>query len=246
MYHVRAGSGTYRRAKKVGSTAIVMQFAQPGGGRSRIDSVLGAAVCLEVVEAHGAACIHVFNALADTFQHPGLLGDLTELLVSNGILDDELGLTVDGQDDGFAGLFQLINKIRRVLFKIRKRMNVPADVEHSASRVNKFLAHIREVDAIAHVLRCFEDGNVTHVEGSVDPVRDAETVETELMLADLDSLERRVTAAQKKMKGERSRGQGATAGDGAGAGGVAGREVGADDRCPNSRMSSTRFCISWG
>ena len=65
---------------------------------------------------------------------------------------------------------------------------------------NKFLAHIREVDAIAHVLRCFEDGNVTHVEGSVDPVRDAETVETELMLADLDSLERRVTAAQKKLK----------------------------------------------
>jgi ribosome-binding ATPase len=66
---------------------------------------------------------------------------------------------------------------------------------------NKFLAHIREVDAIAHVLRCFEDGNVTHVEGSVDPVRDAETVETELMLADLDSLERRVTAMQKKAKG---------------------------------------------
>jgi GTP-binding protein YchF len=66
---------------------------------------------------------------------------------------------------------------------------------------NKFLAHIREVDAIAHVLRCFDDGNVTHVEGSVDPVRDAETVETELMLADLDSLERRVTAAQKKAKG---------------------------------------------
>ena len=66
---------------------------------------------------------------------------------------------------------------------------------------NKFLAHIREVDAIAHVLRCFEDGNITHVEGNIDPVRDAETVETELMLADLDSLERRVTAAQKKMKG---------------------------------------------
>jgi ribosome-binding ATPase len=66
---------------------------------------------------------------------------------------------------------------------------------------NQFLAHIREVDAIAHVLRCFEDGNVTHVEGSVDPVRDAETVETELMLADLDSLERRVVAAQKKLRG---------------------------------------------
>src|SRR5579859_601717 len=66
---------------------------------------------------------------------------------------------------------------------------------------NQFLANIREVDAIVHVLRCFEDGDITHVEGSVDPVRDAETVETELMLADLESLERRVAAAQKKAKG---------------------------------------------
>ncbi|MBX6368773.1 MAG: redox-regulated ATPase YchF [Rhodospirillales bacterium] len=66
---------------------------------------------------------------------------------------------------------------------------------------NQFLAHIREVDAIAHVLRCFEDPNVTHVEGSIDPVRDAETVETELLLADLESLERRVAAAQKKARG---------------------------------------------
>src|ERR1700679_3900043 len=66
---------------------------------------------------------------------------------------------------------------------------------------NQFLAHIREVDAVIHVLRCFEGGDVTHVEGSVDPVRDAETVETELMLADLDSLERRVVAAQKKARG---------------------------------------------
>jgi len=66
---------------------------------------------------------------------------------------------------------------------------------------NKFLAHIREVDAIIHVLRCFVDGDVTHVEGSVDPIRDAETVETELMLADLDSLEKRLYNAQKKAKG---------------------------------------------
>jgi len=66
---------------------------------------------------------------------------------------------------------------------------------------NQFLANIREVDAIVHVLRCFEDTDVTHVEGSVDPVRDADTIETELMLADLDSLERRVVAAQKKAKG---------------------------------------------
>src|SRR5579864_7745561 len=66
---------------------------------------------------------------------------------------------------------------------------------------NQFLGHIREVDAIAHVLRCFEDGNVTHVEGSIDPIRDAETVETELLIADLDSMEKRVAAAQKKARG---------------------------------------------
>jgi GTP-binding protein YchF len=66
---------------------------------------------------------------------------------------------------------------------------------------NQFLANIREVDAIIHVLRCFEDDDVTHVEGSVDPVRDAETVETELMLADLDSLEKRLIPAQKKARG---------------------------------------------
>ncbi|WP_207477762.1 redox-regulated ATPase YchF [Arenibaculum pallidiluteum] len=65
---------------------------------------------------------------------------------------------------------------------------------------NQFLANIREVDAIIHVLRCFEDGDVTHVEGDIDPLRDAETVDTELMLADLDSLERRLVATQKKAK----------------------------------------------
>lgn len=63
---------------------------------------------------------------------------------------------------------------------------------------NQFLANIREVDAIVHVLRCFEDGDVTHVEGKVDPIADAETVETELMLADLESLEKRVPAFVKK------------------------------------------------
>ncbi len=66
---------------------------------------------------------------------------------------------------------------------------------------NQFLANIREVDAIIHVLRCFEDADVTHVEGSIDPLRDAETVETELMLADLESLEKRLYAAQKKARG---------------------------------------------
>ena len=66
---------------------------------------------------------------------------------------------------------------------------------------NQFLANIREVDAIVHVLRCFIDGDITHVEGSVDPLRDAETVDTELMLADLDSLERRENGLVKKARG---------------------------------------------
>ena len=65
---------------------------------------------------------------------------------------------------------------------------------------NKFLGTIREVDAIAHVLRCFEDTEITHVDGDVDPVRDAATVETELMLADLDSLEKRMAALVKKSR----------------------------------------------
>jgi GTP-binding protein YchF len=67
---------------------------------------------------------------------------------------------------------------------------------------NQFLAHIREVDAIAYVLRCFEDSDVVHVEGRVDPIADAETIETELMLADLDSLERRVPMLEKKIRGQ--------------------------------------------
>ena len=66
---------------------------------------------------------------------------------------------------------------------------------------NQFLANIREVDAIAHVVRCFEDPDVTHVEGKIDPVADIETIETELMLADLDSLEKRVVSLEKKAKG---------------------------------------------
>ncbi|MFZ5929872.1 MAG: redox-regulated ATPase YchF [Pseudomonadota bacterium] len=67
---------------------------------------------------------------------------------------------------------------------------------------NQFLSHIRQVDAIIHVLRCFEDPNVTHVDGKIDPIADAQTVETELMLSDMESLERRVDAARKKAAGK--------------------------------------------
>src|SRR5689334_6477215 len=66
---------------------------------------------------------------------------------------------------------------------------------------NQFLATIREVDAIVHVVRCFVDSDVTHVEGKIDPIADIDTIETELMLADLDSLEKRVDNLEKKAKG---------------------------------------------
>ncbi|SEN47940.1 redox-regulated ATPase YchF [Palleronia pelagia] len=66
---------------------------------------------------------------------------------------------------------------------------------------NQFLANIRECDAIAHVLRCFEDDDVTHVDGRVDPVADADTIETELMLADLESVEKRIAGLSRKVRG---------------------------------------------
>ncbi len=66
---------------------------------------------------------------------------------------------------------------------------------------NQFLANIRECDAIAHVLRCFEDGDVTHVEGRVDPIADAQTIETELMLADLESVEKRIQNLVRRVRG---------------------------------------------
>ena len=67
---------------------------------------------------------------------------------------------------------------------------------------NQFLGNIREVDAIAHVLRCFDDENITHVDGDIDPIRDADTVDTELMLSDLDSLEKRMANLVKKARGQ--------------------------------------------
>src|SRR5436189_2076152 len=101
-----------------------------------------------------------------------------------------------------------------VLEKIHKAQKVvPATVEfldiaglvRGASKGeglgNQFLANIRETHAVAHVLRCFEDSDVSHVSGSVDPVRDAEIVETELMLADLDSLEKRLPGLDKRATG---------------------------------------------
>ena len=69
---------------------------------------------------------------------------------------------------------------------------------------NKFLSHIREVDAIVHVVRCFEDENITHVEGSIDPIRDIETINLELIFSDVEMIERRIDRTKKAMKGNKA------------------------------------------
>lgn len=69
---------------------------------------------------------------------------------------------------------------------------------------NKFLSHIREVDAIVHVVRCFENDDIIHVEGSIDPVRDIETINLELLLSDAEILDRRITKSEKELKGDKS------------------------------------------
>lgn len=71
---------------------------------------------------------------------------------------------------------------------------------------NKFLSHIRQVDAIIHVVRCFENDDITHVDGSIDPARDIETIDLELVLSDLDMVERRLDKTKKLMKGDKSLG----------------------------------------
>ena len=69
---------------------------------------------------------------------------------------------------------------------------------------NQFLSHIREVDALVHVVRCFDDGNIIHVEGNVDPVRDIDTINLELIFSDLELLEKRLDRVKKQMKGDKS------------------------------------------
>lgn len=71
---------------------------------------------------------------------------------------------------------------------------------HGEGLGNKFLSHIREVDAILHIVRCFDDGNIIHVDGSVDPVRDVDTINMELILADLELVEKRLPALQKLLR----------------------------------------------
>ena len=107
---------------------------------------------------------------------------------------------------------------------------------------NQFLANIREVDAIAHVVRCFEDSDITHVEGKIDPIADIETIETELMLADLDSLEKRVDNLTKKAQGQRQGSQGAARPRQPLAGAAARGQARAHGRAQGRRRSAPSAC----
>ena len=112
--------------------------------------------------------------------------------------------------DGRLGALAAIGRSQKIVPTSLEFVDI-AGLVRGASRGeglgNQFLANIREVDAIIHVLRCFEDDDVSHVEGSVDPVRDADTVETELMLADMDSLEKRLLPLNKKARTDRDAAQ---------------------------------------
>ena len=96
---------------------------------------------------------------------------------------------------------------------------------------NKFLSHIREVDAIIHVVRCFENDDITHVDGSVDPARDIETINLELILSDLDILNRRIARETHRPRQKVHEGR-QDAGAGGGVSGATGRGDGRRQNCP--------------
>ena len=117
-------------------------------------------------------------------------------------IDPNIGI-VDVIDERLDKLTQLSNSKKKIYTNITF-VDIAGLVKGASKGEglgNKFLANIREVDAIVHVLRCFSNEDITHVEGDINPVRDAEIVETELMLADIESLERRMESLKKKARG---------------------------------------------
>lgn len=107
---------------------------------------------------------------------------------------------VEVPDKRLAVLDKIFNtqKIIPATFEFRDIAGLVKGASQGAGLGNKFLAHIREVDAICHVVRCFEDNDILHVDGSVDPVRDAETINFELIFADIDTVEKRLSRVEKK------------------------------------------------
>ena len=113
---------------------------------------------------------------------------------------------VDVPDERIDKLAQMYNpkKVTRAYIEFVDIAGLVKGASRGEGLGNKFLSHIREVDAIVHVVRCFEDTNITHVEGSIDPIRDIETISIELILSDVEIIDRRIERTKKAMKGDKS------------------------------------------
>lgn len=113
---------------------------------------------------------------------------------------------VDVPDERIDKLAQMYNpkKVTRAYIEFVDIAGLVKGASKGEGLGNKFLSHIREVDAIVHVVRCFEDENITHVEGSIDPIRDIETISIELILSDVEIIDRRIERTKKAMKGDKS------------------------------------------
>ena len=113
---------------------------------------------------------------------------------------------VDVPDERIDALAKMYNpkKVTRAYIEFVDIAGLVKGASKGEGLGNKFLSHIREVDAIVHVVRCFEDANITHVDGSIDPIRDIETITLELVFSDLEMIERRIARTSKAMKGDKS------------------------------------------
>ncbi len=113
---------------------------------------------------------------------------------------------VDVPDERIDRLAEMYNpkKITRAYIEFVDIAGLVKGASKGEGLGNKFLSHIREVDAIVHVVRCFEDTNITHVEGTIDPIRDIETINLELIFSDVEMIERRIDRTKKAMKGDKT------------------------------------------
>lgn len=120
-------------------------------------------------------------------------------------IEPNIGI-VDVPDERIDRLAEMYNpkKVTRAFIEFVDIAGLVKGASKGEGLGNKFLSHIREVDAIVHVVRCFEDENITHVDGSVDPIRDIETINLELVLSDVEIIERRIDRVKKQMKGDKN------------------------------------------
>ena len=120
-------------------------------------------------------------------------------------IEPNIGI-VDVPDERIDRLAEMYNpkKVTRAYIEFVDIAGLVKGASQGEGLGNKFLSHIREVDAIVHVVRCFEDTNITHVDGSIDPIRDIETINLELILSDVEIIDRRIDRVKKQMKGDKS------------------------------------------